>query len=204
MTSAKGSHLYGNGHNQVKVLNIYEGVCEIIPSGLGEVFKSLEGFTVWKANLKTVSSEDLKQFPHLKEIWLYVNQLEYLEPNLFKYNPKLENINLNNNKINYIGSNYFNDLARLSSMNFHSNNCINQVVKNAAELEEVRKEIKTKCPSKEEATEKKATEELLELTDFSDVVLVRKHIEILQITIVELRREIIILKERNACVLKLL
>lgn len=169
VTGASGSHLYGNTNNEVKVFNIYGGVCNILPSGFGTVFKNLEGLTVWNAALQTISSEDFKEFSGLREIYIYANQIVYLESNLFEFNPKMEFIHFQNNKIKYIGSNFFNQLPKLKFADFHSNVCIDDDAKDAAKLESLRKQIDSKCAyggSEVAVGSNKATLQLIETLQF--------------------------------------
>jgi hypothetical protein len=145
VTSATGNHLYGNSDGNVKALNIYGGICEVIPSGLGTIFPSVELFTVWNATLKIVTNKEIQQFPNLRELWLYVNELEYLESNLFEYNSKVEYIHFNSNKIKYIGGNFFNFLPNLQKASFWYNLCITGEATDAASLEVIKNEAKEKC-----------------------------------------------------------
>lgn len=177
VTNVAGSHLYGNTNDEVKVVNVYEGVCNVIPSGLGVIFKNLEGLTVWNAALKAISSADLKEFSHLREINIYANKLVYLESNLFEFNPNVERINFYDNKIKYIGSNFFNQLPKLKFAEFHSNVCINDDAKDAAKFESLRKEIYSKCAydgeydSKVAVGSKEATLQLIETLQFRVYIL---------------------------------
>ncbi|KAJ6644201.1 Cathepsin L, partial [Pseudolycoriella hygida] len=145
VTSATGQHYYDNDESGVHALNIYEGTCEVIPSGLGSVFPNVEFFTIWNAKLKTVTSEDIQQFSKLREIWLYTNELEYLQSNLFEYNPNVEYINFKSNKIKYIGGNFFESLPKLTAASFYDNTCTSSEANDAAALEEIKNEIKQKC-----------------------------------------------------------
>lgn len=149
VTKAGGSHLYGNTNNEVQVFNIYGGTCKILPSGFSSVFKNIQGLTIWKANLKTISKDDLKEFPDLREIWVYHNpELIYLESNLFEYNPKVESINFHSNKIKFVGLSFFDSLPKLKRALFNNNDCINDEAKDSAALETLKKEIYVQCVDK--------------------------------------------------------
>lgn len=145
VTSATGTHLYGNTDTGVKALVVYEKICEVIPSGLGSVFPNIEYFTIWNSTLKTVTSTDIQQFSNLLELWLYVNDLEYLESNLFEYNPKVKYIHFNSNKIKYIGGNFFKNLPNLEKASFWYNPCITGEANDTASLEVIKNEAQQKC-----------------------------------------------------------
>lgn len=145
VTSATGTQYYGNDESGVVALSIYEGTCEVIPSGFGAVFPNVEFFQIWSAKLKTVSSADIQQFTKLREIWLYANELEYLESNLFEYNTNVEYINFKNNKIKYIGGNFFEGLPKLRAASFYDNACTSSEAEDASSLENVKNEIRQKC-----------------------------------------------------------
>ncbi|KAG4073943.1 hypothetical protein HA402_014148 [Bradysia odoriphaga] len=145
VTSATGQHVNGYDDSSVAAINIYEGTCEVIPSGFGSVFPNVEYFTIWSAKLKSVSSADLQQFSKLREIWLYANDLEYLDSNLFEYNQNVEFINFKSNKIKYIGGNFFTNLPNLQKANFQYNPCTSSEANDAAALEAIKTEIRQQC-----------------------------------------------------------
>lgn len=145
VTSATGQHYYDNDESGVVALSIYEGTCEVIPSGFGSVFPNVEYFQIWNSKLKTVSSADIQQFSRLREIWLYTNELEYLESNLFEYNTNVEYINFKSNKIKFIGGNFFENLPNLRSASFYDNTCTSREANDAASLEDVKNEIRQRC-----------------------------------------------------------
>ncbi|XP_037051702.1 digestive cysteine proteinase 3-like [Bradysia coprophila] len=146
ITSATGQHNNGYDDSSVVALNIYEGTCEVIPSGFSSVFPNVEYFSVWSAKLKSVSSADIQQFSKLREIWLYSNNLEYLESNLFEFNPNVQYINFNSNKIKYIGGNFFTNLPNLQKANFRDNPCTSSEANDGAALEAIKREIRQQCP----------------------------------------------------------
>jgi len=145
VTGATGKHLTGKTNSDVKALNINGGVCTIIPAALGSIFSNIEVLSVWNASLQIISSRDLQQFSNLREIWLHVNEIDYLESSLFEYNPKVEVVVFKNNKIQYIGSTFFNYLPNLKKADFRSNDCIDGEVTDAATLDATKNKITEKC-----------------------------------------------------------
>lgn len=162
-----GTHLNGKSNADVKALKIIGGgvvsssgnsssdkvlsVCEIIPAGIGSVFPNIEALTVWRSNLKSVSSRDLQQFGNLREVWLFANELEYLESKLFQYNPKVEVVSFNSNSIKFIGANFFDYLPKLQKAYFVYNDCVNGDAVDDKKLVSIKDEIKKNCLVEETA-----------------------------------------------------
>lgn len=145
VTEIKGAHEGSFKNENVKALNIYGKTCHTIPSGFDEFFGDVEAFSVNDSHLKTVTNIDLKQFPKLREIWLYTNDLEFLPSNLFEFNSKVEYIVFKQNKISYVGAEFFNYLPNLSKASFYSNNCINSAANELSELPALKKDIYEGC-----------------------------------------------------------
>lgn len=57
-----------------------------------------------------MTKDDFKQFPNLKMFISYLNHIEFLEKDLFKYNEQLEFVNFRLNRIRYIDPNVFDHL----------------------------------------------------------------------------------------------
>jgi len=145
-TGTTGLLREGTTFDDVIVLDL-RGFCNIIPTGFDQFFKNLLGFSVHNTKLFTVSSDDLKQFPKLRELWIYSNELEYLPSNLLEHNPDMEYIHFNSNKIKFIGSEFFSKVPKLYGANFSGNVCINREAKDAKSVDKLKKEIKKKCSS---------------------------------------------------------
>ncbi|XP_037049116.1 digestive cysteine proteinase 1-like [Bradysia coprophila] len=145
VTRSTGQHDHHKDESDVAALSIYKSVCEIIPSGFNSVFPNVEFFAIGASKLKTVSSADLQQFKKLREIWLYSNDLEYLESNLFEYTPHVEYINFNRNKIKFIGGNFFGNLPNLQKASFHDNVCTSREAYDAASLKKIKAETTQSC-----------------------------------------------------------
>lgn len=97
-----------------------------IPHGFYGVYTQIIKFTVVRSKLKEIHQSDFSQFPELKILWLYDNDLEILENNLFEKNLKLEEIEFQNNKIWFIGDETFTKLSTsILKLNFSNNFCIN-------------------------------------------------------------------------------
>lgn len=140
VTSTSGTHSDGYSDGAVKVIKIFEKACEVIPPGVGSFFPSVEGFSVQKSQLKTITSADIQQFSNLRELWLDDNNLEYLESNLFEFNPRVEYINCASNNIKYIGGSFLQNLPSLQDTTFSSNPCTS-----AASLGDLQNQV-GQCP----------------------------------------------------------
>lgn len=195
VTEITGSHSSGYGNNYVKGLSIYGKVCHSLPSGFEKFFSGIIVMALTETSMKTISSDDLKQFPDLQEFWLYNQLVEYIEPQLFKHNTKLQDIVLKNNKIKYIGSNFFNELPKLTACDLSNNQCgITGKAKNANELEAIRKASKKTCSSFCSAD---GDDEDVSVSTQSIVYRIEK----LEYIIFTLRHELSLYREISTCIL---
>lgn len=97
-------------------MNIFYAVSRTIhyiPRGLKDIFPNIWGLRFDNTQLKHVTQKDFKQFPDLKMFISYLNQIEYLEKDLFKYNEKLEMVNFRSNRIRYIDPKIFDRLQNV-------------------------------------------------------------------------------------------
>lgn len=119
---AEGEHLDGKSDDDVKFLmiNINLGY---FPTNLENVFKNLELIYMSFANLTELTSGDLKPFPKLKSLVLFVNSIEVIKEDLFIHNPELEGLDLSFNKISHIDPKSFSHLNKLIYLNLSNNLC---------------------------------------------------------------------------------
>jgi len=75
-----------------------------------------------------IHKEELAYYPHLKRLYLSFNELEVIESNLFINNPKLELIYIGVNKIHTVYPNVFDGLTNLVSLRFQNNSCYDGLV----------------------------------------------------------------------------
>lgn len=146
ITGVTGSIKEGLTNDDVIVLDL-RGFFNIIPTGFDKFFKNLLGFSVYNTQLITISSDDLVQFPKLRELWIYSNVLEYLPSNLLDNNPDIEYIHFHSNQIKFIGSEFFSKVPKLYGADFSSNVCINKSAGDSKALQSLIKDIKKKCSS---------------------------------------------------------
>lgn len=80
------------------------------------------------ARLKEISSDDLKQFSgNLRHLWLFYNDIEVIEENLFMHNPNLWFIELASNKIAHVDAKVFDNLRNLNTLRLHENPCTKSI-----------------------------------------------------------------------------
>ncbi|KAL7012430.1 hypothetical protein ACKWTF_014848 [Chironomus riparius] len=77
-----------------------------------------------------IHKEELAQFPSLKRLYLSNNELQVIEPDLFKFNQKLELIFFDNCKIKSVARNVFDKLDSLTYLGFNNNPCYSGHVEN--------------------------------------------------------------------------
>lgn len=183
ITDVTGSIRDGLTYKDVKVVDI-RGFCNFIPDAFDNYFENIEGFSSYNTSMITVSKADLKQFPKLRELWIYFNLLEFLPSDLFEFNPHIEYIHFNNNKIKFIGPEIFSNVPKLYSLKLSSNNCIQRSVDDVKMLQLLKREIKKKCSSETGPSE--ISHEITSLqTDY------------LYLKIAKLEKEILELKDSN-------
>jgi len=79
------------------------------------------------------------------QLWLYGNNLEILEENLFEFNPNLELIELGSNKIAHIDPKVFDNLIKLKSLNLVSNKCIDMFAHDPIKFQNVIRTVQLQC-----------------------------------------------------------
>jgi len=148
--SISGTHLVGYNNDNVEGFSIIQGQVHYFPRGLNNFFKNLKGIEIANTGLKEIYQSNLKDFPKLTNLWLYSNDLEILEENLFQFNPNFEKMVLNSNKISQIAPTVFDKLTKLSSLYLESNICINMKAENSlTEVQNVIKTAKAQCTNSE-------------------------------------------------------
>jgi len=145
--SITGTHLAGYNNDNVEAIQVYNrGQIHYFPRGVNNFFKNLKGIRIESSGLKELHQSDLKGYPKLMVLWLYGNNLEILEENLFEFNPNLEFISLNTNKISHIEPNVFAKLTKLKYLYLDSNPCINMyAINNPTEVQNVITTARAQC-----------------------------------------------------------
>lgn len=147
LESVTGVHLAGKSHEDVGFLYIDEQIMPIIPEGIADFFKNLDALTIRKSSLRSISANDLKQFPRLLLLRLASNQLTSLDGDLFKYTPHLQVLNLRDNLIEHIGHHLLTNLKELTHLYLQSNICVNQDALNRADVLSLAPQLSVLCPT---------------------------------------------------------
>lgn len=140
-----GTHLRTKRSDDVNVFSIRNKPCRFLPSGIGSSFKNLEGLEIYRAGLKAITREDMKQFPNLKVLWIYANDLQTLPSGLLEHNTKLNYISFWNNNINSIAADIFNPVKDLYRVTLKENSCISRNAVNRTQIAELMLKIAEKC-----------------------------------------------------------
>jgi hypothetical protein len=123
--SVSGNHQAGKNNDNVEVVDVFQrGRIFYFPQGLTNFFKNLKGIRIEATGLKEIHQSDLKDYSKLKALWLYGNNLEVLEENLFEFTPNLEWISVVNNKITHVDPHVFDKLVKLNTLYIYENPCI--------------------------------------------------------------------------------
>jgi len=128
--SITGTHQDGYNNDNVDAISITQKQIHYFPRGLNNFFKNLRGIEIHDTGLKEIHQSDLKDYPKLMNLYLYFNNLEIIEENLFEFNPNLEAISFWSNKISHVDPNVFDILTKLKSLSIGSETCIKMGVDN--------------------------------------------------------------------------
>lgn len=133
-----GTHQSGRTQESVTFLRIDNQTVTTIPENSGRFLPNLQGIELWNTKLKTVTSKELQSLPQIRIFSSTLNDIEFLEENLFVYNLKLEWIIFNQNKIKTVGGNLFPstfDLSQITRADFRFNICVVVNVVNRADID---------------------------------------------------------------------
>jgi len=139
-------------NDDVKGLSIANQTVDNIPFRINDVFKDLRGLQIYNSVLKIIAKHDLQPFPHLKGLYLQLNQLNAIEKDLFVFNKELQYINFYGNNLKHIDIETL-PLFSLTFVDFGGNRCIDLTASanNPAALQELKAKIQGSCQNKEVA-----------------------------------------------------
>lgn len=120
---------------------------EFLPSGIEKFFPNLERLVVTQTALKTLTRNDLENFPQLRVLDMSDNQIELLEAEVFEKNKKIESIDLSNNRLRSgsVEGNVFKFTRNLRALDVSNNVCVNGTAENAAEVGRLKVRIIDLC-----------------------------------------------------------
>lgn len=108
----------------VDIFVIENQVCHYLPQDLNLHMPRVTHFDIRKSGLKAVTSDNMKMFPSLKQLYIRNNPIEEIPAKLFQHNPSLEFINLSDNRIQFVGQNVFAPLSNLRILIVERNDCV--------------------------------------------------------------------------------
>lgn len=143
-----GNHLAGRTNDDVTGFSIYNSpITNRLPRNINSFFPNLIAVDWVFGTLSGINSEDLRQFPGLRMLSLFGNQLTLLDSNVFAHNPSLEWIELSNNLITNVGDGLFNNLSNLTFVMFERNPCINFLATTPESILELNGSLPFECPA---------------------------------------------------------
>lgn len=149
VSDVTGRHKARRGNRDVVQIQIsqhpHPSLMEFFPRGFAGFFENIVAFHAGKNKLKYLEKSDLKEFGKLRFLYLYSNQLEVLQSDVFQNNPALEYVSFFNNRLMYIGSNILVPLKRLKIAYFNKNICIDKQATTDQGLSELKLEISHQC-----------------------------------------------------------
>jgi hypothetical protein len=146
LTHPTGSHSSGKSNSDVQGFYLHSSQFTVnyFPQGLDEYFSNLKSIRFSHVKIKEVHQSDLRPFAELIVLSFYVNQIEYIEKDLFKFNKKLKLVQFETNQLTYIDSNVF-DQLNLKYLYLGENKCMNMNAESQEGTLKVIKEAKEKC-----------------------------------------------------------
>jgi hypothetical protein len=147
VTTIIGTHMEGMTYSDVQKLNIpNSNKCSYIPVGFEKYFQYLTGIRVAGAGLVSLTQDDIKVFPYLRNCDMFNNRLQTLDSNLFDSNPYLQYLYFGDNRLDGIGHDILKPLKHLKEAILQFNSCIGSNAKNEYEVPKLQEELNQKCP----------------------------------------------------------
>lgn len=146
VSDVHGKHQPQYTNDHVTQLYMQNQQMEYFPTGFTNFFHNIVAVHAGMNKLKYLEKNDLKEFTTMRYLYLYTNQLEVLQSDVFQYNQALEYISFYNNRLMHIGSKILLPLKRLKTAYFNKNICIDhQAVASEQGISDLRLEIAQRC-----------------------------------------------------------
>jgi hypothetical protein len=125
VTAVNGNHVDSMSNANVTGLRTVQlNVVNYMPLGISHLLPNLDSIIIESSHLQELRQSDLQQFPKLKYLNIYINDIKTLERDLFKFNPMLAFIRLYSNKIMQVHPTAFDNLNNLAYLDLNDNVCI--------------------------------------------------------------------------------
>lgn len=144
LENVAGDHLPGNSNNNVDYLKTSH--LPFVPAGIAEFFDNLRAIDISSNEVFLISAEDLRPFPQLEFLALYLNNLVSIDGDLFSFTPHLKCIAFAYNQIQHIGNDLVTNLNYLQYLYLNGNVCVDQNAVTQAEVEELAPQLSVLCP----------------------------------------------------------
>ncbi|KAG5673079.1 hypothetical protein PVAND_003154 [Polypedilum vanderplanki] len=88
ITKANGTHQPSKSHADVQGFYSTSSskIIHYISHGLSKIFPNLIAIDIGNGRIKEIHQNDFEEYPNLKQLDSYNNDIKYLEKNLFKFN----------------------------------------------------------------------------------------------------------------------
>lgn len=140
-----GTHLAPYTNDDITQLYIIHQTMEYFPLGFTKFFENIVAVHAGMNKLKYLEKNDLKEFTKMRYLYLYSNQLEVLQSDVFQNNEALEYVSFYNNRLMHIGSKLLLPLPRIRQAYFNKNICIDKQAASEQGMSELRLEIAERC-----------------------------------------------------------
>lgn len=126
ISSFEGRMPGGLKNANVRALRVSDMTTKYFPIHLCKHFPKLLAIEIVGGKMARLEKRDMKQFRHLRVLWLPRNNIERLSNDVFEGNPKLEKISFWGNRLKFIESEILKPLPLLKFASFHLNQCIDR------------------------------------------------------------------------------
>lgn len=148
ITEVKGEHILVPGSTKKDVTQLYitKQNMSHFPRTFTDFFENIVAVHAGNNHLKYLDRFDLQSFIKLRFLYLFKNEIEFLQSDLFQDTPHLQYVSIHSNRLKHIGSKMLAPLKDLRTAYFNKNICIDQqAVHSEYDVAELRLEIAQKC-----------------------------------------------------------
>lgn len=148
LNNVTGVHVGSRTNFHVRGLTVLNQFTQRIPQNINatEFFPHIIAVIWQNSYLRTVSAEDLEQFPLLEVISIQYNQVTTLDGNLFMHNGLLRSIGLRFNDLRAIGNDLLSNLPALQVVNLQDNPCVNHRADTTETIADLNANLPLMCP----------------------------------------------------------
>lgn len=158
ITEVGGAHLPGRSNADVEMLNVRNQLSLTrLPKRIDNFFPNLVGLQWIFGGLSTISADDLKPFPNLQILSLYLNKFVTLDGGLLQNSLKLQWINLNDNSVEHVRPNFLDNLRELRTVHLQRNRCVNISASTQEALQALKVHLSTQCSDSAPTTDPSIT-----------------------------------------------